>query len=80
VYRKQGSELIPVVPYDRVDCDLSAEEGAIDCYDTGVCKCKLFDWMLLFVYRSLIFFIRYRGIRQQFQLLPLKEDLVFHYD
>ncbi|XP_046633910.1 SEC14-like protein 2 [Daphnia pulicaria] len=36
VYRKQGSELIPVVPYDRVDCDLSAEEGAIDCYDTGV--------------------------------------------
>jgi hypothetical protein len=38
VYRKQGNELIPIVPHDRVDCDVSPEEGEIDCYDTGVCK------------------------------------------
>ncbi|XP_046460746.1 SEC14-like protein 2 [Daphnia pulex] len=36
VYRKQGSELIPVVPHDRVDCQMSAEEGEIDCGETGV--------------------------------------------
>ncbi|EFX85360.1 hypothetical protein DAPPUDRAFT_300433 [Daphnia pulex] len=36
VYRKEGSELIPVVPHDRVDCHLSAEEGEIPCDSTGV--------------------------------------------
>nr|CAH0109545.1 unnamed protein product [Daphnia galeata] len=36
VYRKQGNELIPIVPHDRVDCDVSPEEGEIDCYDTGI--------------------------------------------
>ncbi|XP_046460719.1 SEC14-like protein 2 [Daphnia pulex] len=36
VYRKEGSELIPVVPPERVDCHLSAEEGEIPCDSTGV--------------------------------------------
>lgn len=38
VYRKQGNELIPVVPHDRVDCHMSAEEGEILCDHVGVCK------------------------------------------
>jgi metal transporter CNNM len=38
VYRKQGGELIPVVPHERVDCDMAAEEGEIHCEETGVCK------------------------------------------
>ncbi|XP_046460749.1 SEC14-like protein 2 [Daphnia pulex] len=36
VYRKQGGELIPVVPHERVDCDMAAEEGEIHCEETGV--------------------------------------------
>lgn len=36
VYRKQGSELIPIVPHDRVDCDVASEEGEIDCDISGV--------------------------------------------
>ncbi len=38
VYRKQGGELIPVVPHERVDCDMAAEEGELHCEETGVCK------------------------------------------
>ena len=38
VYRKKDSELLPIVPHDRVDCQMSAEEGEIDCGETGVCK------------------------------------------
>jgi hypothetical protein len=38
VYLKEGSELIPVVPPERVDCHMSAEEGEIPCDSTGVCK------------------------------------------
>ncbi|KZS17843.1 putative SEC14 protein 2 [Daphnia magna] len=36
VYRKQGSALIPIVPADRVDCQMSPEEGELDCDETGV--------------------------------------------
>jgi metal transporter CNNM len=38
VYKKQGSELIAIVPPDRVDCDMSSEEGEIHCNEPGVCK------------------------------------------
>lgn len=38
VYRKTDDELIPVIPHDRVDCQVSAEEGEITCDETGVCK------------------------------------------
>ena len=38
VYRKKDNELLPIVPHDRVDCQMSAEEGEIDCGETGVCK------------------------------------------
>lgn len=38
VHRKQGSELIPVVPHDRVECHMSPEEGEIYCDHAGVCK------------------------------------------
>ena len=39
LYRKQqGSELIPIIHFDRVDCDMSTEEGELQCDDTGVCK------------------------------------------
>lgn len=36
IYRKQGNELIPIVPHDRVDCHLSPEIGEIDCDEAGV--------------------------------------------
>lgn len=36
VYRKQGNEMIPVVPHDRVDCHMSPEEGEIYCDYAGV--------------------------------------------
>lgn len=48
MYRKQGSELIPIVPYDRVDCDVSPEEGEIDCDYTGVCKSSSTVFICLF--------------------------------
>ncbi|XP_046633881.1 SEC14-like protein 2 [Daphnia pulicaria] len=35
VYRKKSGELIPVVPYDRVDCQMSPEEGEIHCEYAG---------------------------------------------
>nr|CAH0109544.1 unnamed protein product [Daphnia galeata] len=38
IYRKQGNELISVVPHDRVDCHMSPEEGEILCDYVGVCK------------------------------------------
>jgi hypothetical protein len=39
LYRKQqGSELIPIIHFDRVDCDMSTEEGELQCDDTGVCE------------------------------------------
>ncbi|XP_046460717.1 SEC14-like protein 2 [Daphnia pulex] len=36
IYRKQGSELISIVPHDRVDCHMSPEEGEIFCDYVGV--------------------------------------------
>lgn len=39
VYRKTGNELTPLVPHDRVDCHISAEEGEIQCDAPGLCKC-----------------------------------------
>ena len=38
VYWKKGTELLPIVPRDRVDCHLSPEEGEIRCDEPGVCK------------------------------------------
>jgi hypothetical protein len=38
VYRKKDDELIPIVSHDRIDCDVSPEEGEIQCDYTGVCK------------------------------------------
>jgi len=38
VYRKKSGELIPVVSYDRVDCQMSPEEGEIHCEYAGHCK------------------------------------------
>jgi hypothetical protein len=38
VYRKEGNELIPIVPSNRVDCDMSTEEGEVRCDEPGVCK------------------------------------------
>ncbi|XP_046460721.1 SEC14-like protein 2 [Daphnia pulex] len=35
VYRKQGSELLPIIPPNRVECAMSAEEGEIHCNETG---------------------------------------------
>uniref|UniRef100_A0A0P5M7D1 Cral/trio domain-containing protein n=1 Tax=Daphnia magna TaxID=35525 RepID=A0A0P5M7D1_9CRUS len=35
VYYKKGSELVPVVPHDRVDCHMAAEEGEIQCDEAG---------------------------------------------
>ncbi|EFX85364.1 hypothetical protein DAPPUDRAFT_222617 [Daphnia pulex] len=36
LYKKQDGELIPIVHFDRVDCDMSTEEGELQCDDTGV--------------------------------------------
>ncbi|XP_046633856.1 SEC14-like protein 2 [Daphnia pulicaria] len=36
VYRKQGNELIAIVPSDRIDCDMSTEEGELQCDEPGV--------------------------------------------
>ncbi|XP_046461159.1 SEC14-like protein 4 [Daphnia pulex] len=36
VYRKKGNELIPIVSHDRIDCDVSPEEGEIRCDYSGV--------------------------------------------
>ncbi|EFX85553.1 hypothetical protein DAPPUDRAFT_222572 [Daphnia pulex] len=36
VYRKKDDELIPIVSHDRIDCDVSPEEGEIRCDYTGV--------------------------------------------
>ncbi|KAI9561415.1 SEC14-like protein [Daphnia sinensis] len=36
VYRKEDSQLIAVVPHDRVDCHITPEEGEIHCDHTGV--------------------------------------------
>lgn len=38
IYRKKEGEMIPVIFYDRVDCDMSTEEGEIRCDENGVCK------------------------------------------
>ena len=43
VYQKQGSELITIVPRDRVDCHMYCEEGEISCDETGVCKLSISD-------------------------------------
>ncbi|XP_057372015.1 SEC14-like protein 2 [Daphnia carinata] len=36
VYRKEDSQLIAVVPHDRIDCHVIPEEGLIHCDETGV--------------------------------------------
>ncbi|XP_046633860.1 SEC14-like protein 2 [Daphnia pulicaria] len=36
LYKKQDGELNPIVHFDRVDCDMSTEEGELQCDDTGV--------------------------------------------
>ncbi|XP_045023326.1 SEC14-like protein 2 [Daphnia magna] len=36
VYRKRDNELIPIVPHEKIDCQMSAEEGEINCDETGV--------------------------------------------
>uniref|UniRef100_A0A0P5N3Q7 Cral/trio domain-containing protein n=2 Tax=Daphnia magna TaxID=35525 RepID=A0A0P5N3Q7_9CRUS len=36
IYRKKEGEMIPVIFYDRVDCDMSTEEGEIRCDENGV--------------------------------------------
>ncbi|XP_046460752.1 SEC14-like protein 2 isoform X2 [Daphnia pulex] len=36
VYRMEGSEFISIVPPNRVDCDMSTEEGEIRCDEPGV--------------------------------------------
>uniref|UniRef100_A0A0P6EZV9 Cral/trio domain-containing protein n=2 Tax=Daphnia magna TaxID=35525 RepID=A0A0P6EZV9_9CRUS len=36
IYRKEDSQLIPVVPHERVDCHVSSEEGEIHCDGIGV--------------------------------------------
>jgi hypothetical protein len=41
VYRMEGCEFISIVPPNRVDCDMSTEEGEIRCDEPGVCKLRL---------------------------------------
>lgn len=37
IYLKKD-EYNPIVPHDRVECHLSAEEGQITCNDAGICE------------------------------------------
>lgn len=45
LYQKKESELIPLVPRDRVDCHISNEEGEIQCTSSGTCKLYLFAFL-----------------------------------
>ena len=45
MYRKEGNELIPIVPRDRLECDMSHEEGEIPCDCSGVCKFFSFSFL-----------------------------------
>ncbi len=54
LYQKKESELIPLVPRDRVDCHVSNEEGEIQCTTSGICKLDSFAF--LFVQSLIIHF------------------------
>ena len=38
VYKKRYNDLLPIVPHDRVACNIFPEEGEVRCDETGVCE------------------------------------------
>jgi len=74
VYRKQGDEKIEVVPRDRIDSHIAVEEGEIISDNAGLCTTNYIASKNheTLVTNLIVFLYRHFRVRQQFQLLSLK--------